>query len=713
SYGTPRIFYNQAIKNLTLGGTVVVASAGNSGDISYIVGAPSVSDEALSVAASVDGMDHNWKFKSIAIQLADKTQIDAEAVESVLTKPLSEFEEMQGAVVYVGKLTEDPSEEQKNLIKDKIALVDRGVSTFEEKIKRASAAGAVAVIVANNTEDDPFTMGGGKSKFEIPAVMVSKASGIKMKEALKSGEVRVNFKSTKKVEKPELIDTVTDFSSRGPRSEDSLIKPEITGPGQNIISAGMGKGREAVQMSGTSMSGPHLAGVMALMKQFYPELSVPELKSVVMGTSKSIQDKNKKAYPISRVGAGRVQIDRALNASIVADVPALSLGSVKVDQKKVFYKAIQLKNVKPDKIQLKFVFEGHSALSMEPGVIELGPKQVLNFDVRLSLNASEVKESIEEVDGYVKFYNEKEEVFRIPVLAVVRKISGVMPESLLVNSTSKIDSEGSFVQLKLVNQSQQPGVSFPMNLIAQDERKKSLQWDEYRSRACDLQSVGYKIVGEKIYVGFKLYQQVTTWDLCELNMQIDSDGDGQADQEIVGVSGTDLPGLPPTGLFFTLNLDANKAKKIRKDFDALDDVEKQKKGLNYIPALMDVQELATFSHSSYAMMVIDRNKIKLTPTGEVNVKFSTSSKELYAVEGDDFLGNDETEWRRWDITEQGQSFIFSKVEEKVQGKENRTISLIKGQGASEMIIYTPTNKAILNSFTKDDQSEVISEKYLP
>jgi subtilisin family serine protease len=46
NYGNPHIMYNHAIKNLVRGGTVVVASGGNSGDSSYIVGAPGISDDA-------------------------------------------------------------------------------------------------------------------------------------------------------------------------------------------------------------------------------------------------------------------------------------------------------------------------------------------------------------------------------------------------------------------------------------------------------------------------------------------------------------------------------------------------------------------------------------------------------------------------------------------------------------------------------------------
>jgi len=60
-YGTPHQFYNYAITNLVEYGMVVVASAGNSGDVNYITGSPGTSDDALSVAAGIDDMEHNWK----------------------------------------------------------------------------------------------------------------------------------------------------------------------------------------------------------------------------------------------------------------------------------------------------------------------------------------------------------------------------------------------------------------------------------------------------------------------------------------------------------------------------------------------------------------------------------------------------------------------------------------------------------------------------
>ncbi len=60
--------------------------------------------------------------------------------------------------------------------------------------------------------------------------MVSQALGLKIKQEMDQGAVRIQFKTGETIEEPELIDQITDFSSKGPRSEDNLLKPEIAAP---------------------------------------------------------------------------------------------------------------------------------------------------------------------------------------------------------------------------------------------------------------------------------------------------------------------------------------------------------------------------------------------------------------------------------------------------------------------------------------------------
>jgi hypothetical protein len=66
-------------------------------------------------------------------------------------------------------------------VSGQIALVDRGTCDFVVKAANAQAAGAVALIVANNRDGDPIVMGGTTP--QIPAVMVTQAAGATLRAA--------------------------------------------------------------------------------------------------------------------------------------------------------------------------------------------------------------------------------------------------------------------------------------------------------------------------------------------------------------------------------------------------------------------------------------------------------------------------------------------------------------------------------------------------
>jgi len=74
-----------------------------------------------------------------------------------------------------------------------IALVDRGTCTFVTKVKNAQAAGALAVIVADNMPGSPpIQMGGTDPTINIPSVLISQSDGARIRTAFASGTVVVN-----------------------------------------------------------------------------------------------------------------------------------------------------------------------------------------------------------------------------------------------------------------------------------------------------------------------------------------------------------------------------------------------------------------------------------------------------------------------------------------------------------------------------------------
>jgi hypothetical protein len=78
--------------------------------------------------------------------------------------------------------------------------------------------------------------------------------------------------------------TIADFESRtvgcgGPYA----MKPEISAPGVDVYSAQPGGGYQL--LSGTSMAGPHVAGVVALMRAANPDVDVETVKQILMDTA--------------------------------------------------------------------------------------------------------------------------------------------------------------------------------------------------------------------------------------------------------------------------------------------------------------------------------------------------------------------------------------------------------------------------------------------
>ncbi|AHE99881.1 PA domain-containing protein [Thioalkalivibrio paradoxus] len=65
-----------------------------------------------------------------------------------------------------------------------IAVVDRGVCPFVQKVANAQAAGAVAVIVVNNIAGNPINLGGSDPSATIPSGMISLADGAALKAGL-------------------------------------------------------------------------------------------------------------------------------------------------------------------------------------------------------------------------------------------------------------------------------------------------------------------------------------------------------------------------------------------------------------------------------------------------------------------------------------------------------------------------------------------------
>ncbi|CAM3105198.1 S8 family serine peptidase [Stackebrandtia soli] len=121
-------------------------------------------------------------------------------------------------------------------------------------------------------------------------------------------------------------DALADFSSRGPRSGDHGVKPDITAPGVDIIAAkanGSNMGDSPVEgyltASGTSMAAPHVAGTAALLAQQHPDWSAARLKAAIMASA----EPNGELTAFEQ-GAGRVNVTQAINQEAYPEPSSVS-----------------------------------------------------------------------------------------------------------------------------------------------------------------------------------------------------------------------------------------------------------------------------------------------------------------------------------------------------------------------------------------------------
>ncbi len=721
SFGIPHLLYSEAMKNLVNGGTIAVCSAGNSGFVPYIVGAPSTTTEAISVAASIDGMDHNYKFSAVKFLSAQDNQSwITEALESSFGKPLRDIEALSGKLVFIGFADQPLTNEMIEQLKGHVALIDRGKITFAEKVQRAFDAGAIGVIVANNQDGDPFIMGGDK-KLDIPAIMISKTLGQAVKQAMGHGEVTIDFKIPEKIEKPELIDTLTGFSSRGPRSVDALIKPEVSAPGSAIISALMGGGAKGTKMSGTSMAAPHMSGAVALLKSIRKNLSSDEIKSVFVTTAKLMKDKTGVLYPVSQQGGGRIDLVKAVEASLAFFPPTISLGELSIHSKKKMMKQILVKNISENAVDLNLnsqLPDSIKLLSEKNFHLNAGEEKTVKLVFELDI--TDIDSASKELDGYVKFQisNQNEE-HHLPLLTVIHRLSHVQLDKAELFSGSHEDAEGSLVDVTLSNKGTSSGDALLFNLLAKDQRKKVIDDIPSRRGACDLQSAGYRILqktdlsGEKfnaIQFAVKLYHPITTWNLCEVSVMLDGDEDGVFDQELLGTSLAALTGNDSmVRNFGSILTNAHQMRNIRKNFESNFPAQDS---ADYLPAILDFQEFKGYEHSTIAILTANLAKLSKTSSGKLKFKLAveTFSDDTTAPEADDFLDKTENNWMEIGLDEKNSSFVGIPEIVTIASNEKQTVSLTKGAGKKPLVVYMPQNFTGENLLNNDLQEKMVNIK---
>ena len=125
-------------------------------------------------------------------------------------------------------------------------------------------------------------------------------------------------------------DQIAGFSSRGPSLQDGVLltKPDISAPGVAIRSSIPGDSYGLKQ--GTSMAGPHVAGLVALLIDAQPDLAgnVDQLEALIQDTaviqysSEECGEDEADSVPNNAYGWGRIDAYEAYEAAVDLPMPS-------------------------------------------------------------------------------------------------------------------------------------------------------------------------------------------------------------------------------------------------------------------------------------------------------------------------------------------------------------------------------------------------------
>jgi minor extracellular serine protease Vpr len=320
-----------AVDNLDQANMVVAISNGNSGPGFFTVGSPGMAARGLTAGASsvphFVGAPVTVQGNFFGAASGDFATVGPAGLTALLTVIPGATNGLSTACTALAPAS----------LTDRIALLSRGVCSFSTKIRNAQAAGAAAVLVANNVAGDPTAMGsdGTPAQPTIPAYMVSIGSG----QALRLlGGAATSIGGSLSYFASDNANIMAGFSSQGPTDVDFRVKPDVVAPGVNVLSSIPVNHCPAPAtscfafLSGTSMAAPHLAGSAAVIRGQHSGWSAAEVRSAVVNTARRGALKDFRfANPLNDaniVGTGLEDLSAAVNASVALDPVSVSFNGV-------------------------------------------------------------------------------------------------------------------------------------------------------------------------------------------------------------------------------------------------------------------------------------------------------------------------------------------------------------------------------------------------
>ncbi|WP_234354559.1 S8 family serine peptidase, partial [Streptomyces sp. NRRL WC-3618] len=172
-----------------------------------------------------------------------------------------------------------------------------------DKSTEVKAAGGVGMVLYTVLADDGIIA----SVHVLPTTYLTAADGRAVKAYADSTGTTATAALGAAQAEHQQAPLIPSFSSGGPDlpSGGDLLKPDMIAPGMDIVAgtspanaAGEFKGYHGI-MSGPSMSSAHVAGLALLLRSLHPDWSPMEVKSALMTTATT---KDNKGKPIGRTG---------------------------------------------------------------------------------------------------------------------------------------------------------------------------------------------------------------------------------------------------------------------------------------------------------------------------------------------------------------------------------------------------------------------------
>jgi minor extracellular serine protease Vpr len=345
----------ETVRNTAAAGVIPVISAGNDREDFGLgtAGSPGTAPAAITVAATsnlqifapqltVTAPDAPDLVRSIAIEnggnadpnwsVADQQLVDVRTIVGANGQPVDQYLCGQGG---------DPNDATSNplptgSLQGAIALAWRGNCTFVSKAERVRAAGGIGVVLVDNRFGDP---NGIPVETVVPMGMVTDLDGARLHDYMAGRGGRTTVRIGRQPLDLQIGrgGIVTSFSSAGPTAFGHLLKPDVSAPGSNILSATLPEvtgGTPFAVFAGTSMSAPHVAGAAALLTQRHPSWSTLQMKSALASTAGPAWGNTAQTQeaPVVLEGAGLVNIPRADQPLVFTDPSSLSYGDLNVNQ---------------------------------------------------------------------------------------------------------------------------------------------------------------------------------------------------------------------------------------------------------------------------------------------------------------------------------------------------------------------------------------------